>query len=425
MKFKSLCRSVSFTLILLITLSCGNGTRLYSNQQVPMNTALVSATSDPAARRLDGGFIQYTKDSDRLPPDKWSQFLTRLNTEAGMHTIIIQRLAIPNTQVPDDGVPLPDRDDKGKETDEKFYEADFSDPRNPRDKKATEQILRFADDHGMEVYIGLWDETTFSWAKINQNYLSGVESKYLNLAREVWPLYRRHKSFKGWYLPLELWNLANANDKIDLLNNFLTQVTTKLKRDVFDTKKSDPTLPNEQKSLAEKRFAMSPYFVPHYLAEQNWLSSADEVRDIYFRMLSGTGINILMLQDGVGARATRGSVQDNAKWQDLSAYLTEVVNYSAAFRSAAADLNETGSDKIEFWANLESFEPGSLPTDVQRLIRQFQAQPSGVSRFVTFDVYHYLNPVIPDGYGNGSLAQRKKLYCDYLQLVLDKHGPCR
>jgi hypothetical protein len=416
MKFKSVSQAIAT--IAFVMLAGMNLLLPHSRaNEIPIEWRSVS---EQQPIRLAGGFIQYTDKTLLLAPDKWKQLITRMNSEAGMNTIIIQRLASPPSRVPDTGVPLPDKDEKGKYTDHKYYEADLSDPHNPKDAKPTEQILHYADDHGMEVYIGLWDDD-LSLAKINDNYLKGVETKYLSIAKEVWPLYRKHKSFKGWYLPLEIWNHADAGEKIDLLNSFITRVIAGLRQDVFDPNKTDPAFPDEKTILVQKFVAMSPYFVPRYKPEQNWLSSADDVRDIYFRIIHGTGLNVLMLQDGVGSRTTRGNADDAAKWQDLSAYLSEVGKYATAFRDACSDLNEVESIKIQFWANVESFEPGFSPTDIQRLSRQFQAQPSGIARFVSFDVYHYMNSVVPDGYGaNGSLSQRKKLYCDYLQKVLNK-----
>jgi hypothetical protein len=409
---------ITLQLTIVLFSSCGSLTITSNNAAAEF--AQTQSTPAQSAGKLDGGFIQYRKDVLRLPRDKWEQLITTVNKQAEMRVVIIQRLAIPNKPVPDDGVPLPDQDDTGKDTDETYYEIDTSDPRNPKDKKPTEVILKYADDNGMEIYIGLWDETTFNWAKINEKYLRGVEEKYISLARKVWPLYRRHKSFKGWYLPLEMWNHANSDEKIDALNSFLKRVIARLRADVFDDKKRDPTLANEKELLAGKEVAMSPYFVPKWRDEQNWLSTADEVLDIYFRTLHETGISVLMLQDGVGARTMRGNEADNAKWKDLPTYLREVTKYTEAFRQVCSDLNEVGPGKVDFWANLESFEPGWVSTNVQRLESQFQAQPRGVSKFVTFDFYHYLNPVVPDGYASGSLAGRKTLYCDYLNRFLKK-----
>jgi hypothetical protein len=412
---------VTLLFIIVMLASCGGSTRTTTtSNNAAAKLSLPQPTPAQPMGRLDGGFIQYRTDVLKLPQDKWTQLINAVSKQAEMHVIIIQRLAIPNKPVPDDGVPLPDQDTIGKDTDEKYYEPDASDARNPKDKYATEIILKNADDNGMDVYIGLWDETNFNWAKINEKYLRGVEEKYISLARKVWPLYRRHKSFKGWYLPLEMWNHANSEEKIIALNSFLKRVITRLRADIYDEKKRDTTLTNEKELLAGKEVAMSPYFVPKWRDDQNWLSTADEVQDIYFRTLHETGLNILMLQDGVGARTLRGNEQDNAKWKDLPTYLREVTKYTDAFHQVCNDLSETGPGKVAFWANLESFEPGWISTNVQRLESQFQAQPPGVSKFVTFDFYHYLNPVVPDGYGNGSLAGRKTLYCGYLDRFMKK-----
>jgi hypothetical protein len=46
-------------------------------------------------------------------------------------------------------------------------------------------------------------------------------------------------------------------------------------------------------------------------------------------------------------------------------------------------------------ADLENFA-GHPPADVGRINRQLNEGREFVSKFVTFDCYHYMNPVVPD-----------------------------
>lgn len=371
--------------------------------------------------KFHGGFIQYTNDSISMPQDKWRELIETMAVEAEMNVIIIQRLVSSRTHTPDESSPHNHSDRVRVEIEDEFYYPDYSIPNNPKDKGPTETVLASADEKGIDVYVGLWEDANFNWENINHKYLKNVEDKYLSLAKALWPLYRRHASFKGWYLPLEMWNHPDSIEKIQLLNSFLRGTIARLRTDVLDEKKSDSSFANEKECLANKKIVVSPYFVPKWRVEQDWLSPAEQVKEIYYRTLYNTGVNILMLQDGTGARTIRGDAQDKEKWRDLSAYLHEVTKYTEAFRGAAQQLSsEENLEELKFWGNLESFEPEWIPTDIQRLEKQFQAQPLGVSNFVTFDFFHYLNPIVPNGYGNGTQEQRKTLYCDYLERFLNK-----
>lgn len=374
----------------LAVLACGMG-RPSPSSAPPANGGGMAV---PAERilppnRLEGGFFQFNPQMMAVPPDQWRAILQRMHDEAKMQTVIVQALAVPPAAITSTQGPFPANDTK-------FYRL-----ANPtRDSGPIEAILSSADGLGMDVYLGLWDNRgTFTWAQVNDGFLDEVADKYIQIARETWPLYRKHASFKGWYLPLEVWNIYPDPNKIESLNRFYRRVTTRLQEEVFNPATADPTLPNERELLREKMIAISPYFVPKTDAMHDWLSYAGEVADIFDVILEDAGIEVFMLQDGVGERQIS---------------IPQVRAYASEFERACR------THHIAFWLNVENFEWAAgtrIPaTTAQRLMEQVAAAPAGTSKIVTFDFYHYMNPVTPDGLGAlGALDRRQALYTDYLR----------
>jgi hypothetical protein len=128
------------------------------------------------------------------------------------------------------------------------------------------------------------------------------------------------------------------------------------------------------------------------------------MRTLYDELLDGAGIDIMMVQDGVGARGWDANLEE------------KVVPF---FRMFAEVCKRHG---VSLWCDLESFrrkdpekETGFLPTDPDRLARQLKAVAPFVETIVTFDFFHYMSPHRGD-------AQRALYdgYRDYLQ-----HLPAR
>jgi hypothetical protein len=150
----------------------------------------------------------------------------------------------------------------------------------------------------------------------------------------------------------------------------------------------------------------SAYFQPVGVSTVE-LASPSDTNKVYREVLRGTKLDILMLNDGVGARglaALVGPLQGE---------------YFEAFRDAC------GSENVEFWANLECYQKGGAlvaPAPIARLKQQFQAVNGIPREFVTWDFFHFMNPnVYLDPIGNeiidmckgGAAAGRGVLYRDY------------
>jgi hypothetical protein len=391
--------------------------------------APVADVTAQAVPKLTGGFIEY-RNSMRNFNDHWGTLpyehpakiwtpypvdwaeVVRSMHRAGMDTIIIKRSAVQRADLP---VPS-----TAAEADYEFYRVDDKDP--TKDIGPTEAILTAADQNKMEVYIGLWEDDKFEDADLSETYLKVAAEKNRELARKLWPLYRRHESFKGWYVPNEPWNIpskAMAGDKLKtkLVRDFFKSISEFCKKDL----------------RSGKKVAAAAYFEPKIEAHT---TTPEDTAESYKVILDGSGLDILMLQDGVGVRG----------WDQLKEFFR-------AYRAAVEHVNDKRphSQKLLFWSDLENFA-GQAVADVGRIRRQLNEEREFVSKFVTFDYYHYMNPVVPDcritvegavtkqtvcqgvepgcgmcrdrfGVGNARpesdvvvapLAERKRLYDDYI-----------
>ena len=287
----------------------------------------------PRPPRLCGGFIQYWQPMETWGEDHWHPVLDAM-VEAGMTVIVIQQLA--------------SEDDSGKVTP---YMADGQD--------ATTIILRYAAEHGMRVYLGLLFNRLngdLGSADPNRLDLEDTADKTINLARIVASRYGDYPSFTGWYIPLETW-------------------TSEPQTYLMTFKPFFQTVSRACKQLADKPVAFSPFVNSSGETDQQ----IREVQAMYQEFLTGSGIDVLMLQDGVGAR-------------NLS--LEALPPNGAYFEAIGAACATVG---VGFWANVESFiDEGNncrKPADPERFKLQRHCIPTA-EYAITFDFFHYMNPYV-------------------------------
>ncbi len=281
---------------------------------------------------FSGGFIQYwnnmTVDETRLTPDQWGKVLKDMK-DAGFDTVIVQHLVW--------------KDDQGEHP---FFRPGAADD-------ATEAILSHADRTKMTVLVGLWNKD-LPTEQVNQTFFNEALEGNLRIADQVWKLYGTHQSFGGWYVPIEAWNFKNDDEKIRLLNKFLASVAASC-----------------HKVSNGKPVAFSPYYNP-----DPDLAPAMETSAVYSEVLKDTKVDILILQDGVGARG-------------LAKVGPHRLPYFQAFRQACM------SNNVKFWGNLECYRSvdGALaPTTVDSLVEQFAAVKDVPAAYVTWDFFHFMNP---------------------------------
>lgn len=296
-------------------------------------------TSPAAPPRLAGGFIQLQGGMLRLTPEDWSRELEAMHA-AGLDTVIVQYLESGRRSYLPAGAGGPD---------------------------PVGAILEFADGHGMQVFLGT--KVDDGWWRWDAAYLERSLPDRKRLAAEIDKRYGEHPSFAGWYLAEEL-------------GGGLTPERVRLLRPYFRAQS------DHCKALRDRPVAIAPYF--------SEATTVEGLCTAYDALLDGAGIDVLMLQDGVGARG----------WDaDLEA---RVVPYFRMFREVC------GRRGVALWSDLESFrrsdparETGFVPTTPERLVRQLEAEAPFVEKFVTFDFFHYMSP-------RRGAAQRK-LYEGYVE----------
>jgi hypothetical protein len=416
------------------------------------NNALLD---EPPARssRLTGGFIQLGNAEKKLPPAKWADLLGEMKDKLGMDTILIQALFSEDSEkhhyiVLSRGTINPDNP---------RYSADMVLSR----EDPTDAILNYADGHGMNVYVGLWMQdlpfgTVVGSSEDLDKYLNDAARKSTATAELAWNLYHRHPSFRGWYIAYELWNFPFRSDagrgkKQEMLRQFLSSVAAKCD-ELNGRKEADG-------KGVDRPVAVSAFFNPWF--DQS-MAGPPVTTDTFKSVLTGSGIDMLILQDSVGAKCLGGEVLDDDKPAEREEIKRRIMpEYLRAFYEAAKAAG-TPSHPVQLWDDVEAYETVSgrcptpkqfdqpeaslpfKPSNITRLKWQFDVatldpmtgqpyvdfetdQPIQLfDRFVVFDSFHYMNTVIPQGYGTDAANTqqlRTALFNDYKREFVDGSGP--
>lgn len=286
----------------------------------------------PSALRLSGSFFQYQSEMLGWPPETWQAVLGQMK-ELKMNTVIVQMLVQENN-------------------DGSLHS--FIGPNGQPD--ATETILNYADTNGFHIFLGLY-LPNWNHDMTGSNFLFETQSRMATVAQQAWDRYlsgNRHSSFAGWYLPYEPWTANYQPAEVQRLRSFFQGVHTSC-----------------QLISGDMPLAVSPFI-------SSLRPPPCQVEQLYRQLLDQSGIDILLLQDSVGAQQWENDI------------VSRVAPYFEAFQNACT---ATG---VRFWANLESFRiSGGVfgPCDATRLRKQFDAAAPFVAEFVTFDFLHYMNSV--------------------------------
>ena len=295
---------------------------------------------------INGGFIQYQSWMMALPTHQWHLELAAMR-RARMNLVVLQFLENDGTS---------------------FI------PTKPGELDATQCILAYAALHHMKVIIGLSTDDAW-WMRWNDpDYLAAEAQRCDALADTVWKRYGHYPSFAGWYIPQEMWDAQYSKTQADQLNRFLHTVSSHCHH-----------------ISGNKLVSIAPFFSHNATTRQ--------ITTNYTTILKNSGVDVLMLQDGVGARNWHDDVAGN------------VVPTFKAFRRACLKTGTT------LWSDMESFQTTARPTDgmvpasVGRIAQQLTAEAPYVSKFVTFDFFHYMSPY------RG--AAQSALYHAYLHTFVD------
>ncbi len=352
-------------------------------------------TATAEVSRARAGFISFVNASALPPPEDhqkadWWEILDAMR-RVGMDTVVLTRLEY--------------RDENGEEW--SFLRDQSFDP--------TGRILACADDLGMQVLIGLWEDVGFDDDRLTEKYLNHAARKSLILAEEIWRRYHEaHPSFVGWYIPLEPWNIGagtshDLKEKTRVVNRFYRMVTHGLHR--FD----------QGADARRGLVAVSAYFNPDN--HPGWLSPAASVSTVFADILRDSGVDILMVQDGAGLRYPDPREGNGAK----QLFRKQVDEYFTSFALAC----RTTSPPVQLWGLLEVFDFDSSTdryrsASFDRLMEQMETVSSAVPGIplALFDFYHYMSPVIRssgDAQEAAPAKERQELYQRYKTAFPEEH----
>jgi Domain of unknown function (DUF4434)/Domain of unknown function (DUF5109) len=189
-------------------------------------------------------------------------------------------------------------------------------------KDLLEMILSLADQQGMSVYLGSL-QTETDWTDGTE--FAALRTYNYRVAAEVVERYGRHRSLAGWYFTQEVW--MNWVKKYGG-NYYGTRLMANW---AADMKSIDPTKLTTAAVVVKKTGR----------GEMPGLT-AGELRQSMTSFLEATRIDIMMPQDGIGAREGAPS-------------LDELPDYFRAMKAATAGTHST------LWGTLETFTADSNP----------------------------------------------------------------
>jgi len=245
-----------------------------------------------------------------------------------------------------------------------------------------EIILSEAEKVGMKVMVGLTLDNQW-WKGVNsEEYIRHELEMNSNLARELWTKYGHFSSFWGWYIPHEIddWGAEPENVR-ELITRLLTHLSAFLKN-----------------MTPGKPVGIAPYYSMRMAPKvyEEW----------WFRTLKSSGIDIVMLQDGVGCH--RPDIEK------------DITPYYQALNSACR------RTQVQCWTDLETFDQihchpvddwpvekwDAVPASIDRVARQIELEEPWVEKIVIFEFTHYMSPQMGE--------KEEKLYKDYKNYLLKK-----
>ena len=309
-------------------------------------------------KTLTGTFVQLFGKGD-WSETQWDELLTEIK-DLGMNTLIVQYTAFKN----------PSNDITWFNSANAFTAT--------KSKHTLERVLASAQRKGIEVHIGLhfddsyWKhQTDVAWLQTQANYCIAI-------AEEIQAQFGTHSAFKGWYIPHEPEpNAYNTDEKVRLFREqFVDRISNRLHQ-----------LNNKPVSIAAfwNSSLSTPEQLQHFMAE-----------------LSKSNLQIVMLQDGVGAQ--------HVTLNRLASY------YEAAQRGL---FEENKNYKGVFWSDLETFaspngEYPFEPATFDRVKQQLETALSikKVSKVVSFQYFDDMSTKSPHKTKADAL---REAYKDYIK----------
>lgn len=309
-------------------------------------------------KALTGTFVQLF-GKDNWSEAQWDEFLTEIK-DVGMNTLIVQYTAFKN---PYNNITW-------------FNSANtFT---TIKSKHTLERVLASAQRKGIEVHIGLHFDDTYWQHQTDVAWLQTQANYCIVIAEEIQAQFGTHVAFKGWYIPHEPEpNAYNTDEKVRLFReHFVDRISNRLHQ-----------LNNKPVSIAAfwNSSLSTPEQLQHFMAE-----------------LSKSNLQIIMLQDGVGAQ--------HVTLERLASY------YEAAQRGL---FEENKNYKGVFWSDLETFaslngEYPFEPATFDRVKQQLETALSikKVSKVVSF---HYFDDMSTKSQHKAKADALRESYKDYIK----------
>lgn len=307
-------------------------------------------------KALTGTFVQLF-GKDNWSEAQWDEFLTEIK-DVGMNTLIVQYTAFKNA----------------------YNNITWFNSANTfttiKSKHTLERVLASAQRKGIEVHIGLHFDDTYWQHQTDVAWLQTQANNCIAIAEEIQAQFGTHVAFKGWYIPHEPEpNAYNTDEKVRLFReHFVDRISNRLHQ-----------LNNKPVSIAAfwNSSLSTPEQLQHFMAE-----------------LSKSNLQIIMLQDGVGAQ--------HVTFNRLASY------YEAAQRGL---FEENKNYKGVFWSDLETFaspngEYPFEPATFDRVKQQLEIALSikKVSKVVSFHYFDDMSTKSPHKAKADALREAYKNY---------------
>ncbi|WP_314771451.1 DUF4434 domain-containing protein [Capnocytophaga sputigena] len=307
-------------------------------------------------KALTGTFLQLF-GKDNWSEAQWDEFLTEIK-DVGMNTLIVQYTAFKN----------PSNDITWFNSANTFTAT--------KSKNTLQRLLASAGRKAIEVHIGLHFDDTYWQHQTDVAWLQTQANYCIAIAEEIQAQFGTHVAFKGWYIPHEPEpNAYNTDEKVRLFREqFIDRISNRLHQ-----------LNNKPVSIAAfwNSSLSTPEQLQHFMAE-----------------LSKSNLQIIMLQDGVGAQ--------HVTLERLASY------YEAAQRGL---FEENKNYKGVFWSDLETFaSPNGQypfePATFDRVKQQLETALSipKVSKIVSFHYFDDMSTKSPHKAKADALREAYKNY---------------
>jgi hypothetical protein len=288
----------------------------------------MSCSTEP---RLTGSFLQPWL-VEGCTPEQWDAELRHLR-EACISEVVLQWTA-----------------DSGANT--AIYPSDILASGPTESADVLTRALIAAERVGVDVYVGLQvsDEWWRTYAN-DRTWLAAEAELAQRLIDEIWAKYGDARSFAGWYLPFEVdnWHFEGP-ESWDGMASFYSAVGKHAKH-------VTPNLP----------VVISPFFNPAGgLSANGWA-------EMWAKILPAAPIDVIALQDGVGAG--HASAEQLAPW----------------YAATAAAIKTSGVN-TELWATTETFTPEFGSMDIATVVEDMAAVQPYVTRYWGFSYDHYQSP---------------------------------